>query len=458
MPEAIKADRSAEGEAVATRTILREMTDQARLFPRVYAAYREYQQMPDDPAALLDLQHRRLAAQLRRIAGTVPFYYRDNGYRAPSADPLADLATLPLVARETVRGRLVDLCVDDIDPALCRFGRTSGTSGVPLKVIFDEAHFVHLFALAQVRNERYGLRFHQRVLVPFQNWLKGWFEYTAAAQGLARVAEFGRDERLLRRAVEFRPDLVFGHPSDCIRLARLVEPPSPNAVRPTAVLTYGERLLPETRRTLAGAFQAPVFDVYGMREVGTIAAECVRGSYHIEAERLLVEVVDGDGNAVPDGEPGELVVTNLVTEAMPLVRYRTGDVGALATEPCDCGRPQPVLRLVEGRELPGIELPTGEVLAVALLARTIRSHPVERYQLVQEGPDRLLVLLRPAPHADLPLDAVRADLRADTGGSMHIEVRAVDDDGFVQAGHRKHVDLVRLCPATSALGFVDNDG
>lgn len=441
-----------EGQELATRIIRREMIDQGRLFPQVYAVYQAYLAAPAEPAALLDLQRRRLTEQLRRLATQVPFYYRDAGYCTPSPDPFADLAALPLVDRETVRDRLVDLCSDDIDPARCRAGTTSGTSGVPLKVIFDEPHLVQLYALAQVRNHGYGLGFHQKVLVPFQNWMTGWFEYTAPAQGLARFAEFGTDhdgfgvEEALTRVAGFDPDVVFGHPSNCLRLARLLAPAPSRPVSPLAVLTYGERLLPASRQRLTSAFDAPVYDLYGMREVGAIAAECVRGSYHIESERLWVEVVDQDGVPVPDGEQGELVVTNLVAQAMPLTRYRTGDLGALGTERCECGRPQRVLRLVEGRDLPGIELPTGEVVAAALLARAIRLHPVERFQLVQQGSDRLLALIHPAPHAELPLEAIRARLLADTRHSLTVEIRLVHEDGFIRADRRKHLDLVRLPP------------
>ncbi|HEY0640567.1 MAG TPA: AMP-binding protein [Pseudonocardiaceae bacterium] len=443
-----------EGQELATRFIRQEMVHQGRLFPLVHAAFQEYLAAAPTAASLRELQRTRLAAVLRRAATQVPFYHRDHGWAGPGDDdPFEALGALPLVDRETVRTRLVDLCSDDIDPARCRFGSTSGTSGVPLRVVFDEPHLVHLYALAQVRDRRHGLDFHQKVLVPFQNWMSGWFEYTAPAQGLARIAEFGvataavpgiSVDEALARAVGFDPDVVFGHPGNCVRLAHLVAARG-LPIRPVVVLTYGERLLPGTRSTLRAAFGAPVRDQYGMREVGTIAAECAEGSYHLECERLWVEVVDpATGAPVPDGAEGELVVTNLLAEAMPLLRYRTGDLGALGTGPCGCGRPQRVLRLVEGRELPGVPLPGGEVVPTALLVRVLRRHPVERFQLVHEAPDRLLVLVRPAPHAELDLDDIHDRLAAETRGLLAIAVRPVDDDGFRQGDRRKHADLIGL--------------
>ena len=73
------------------------------------------------------------------------------------------------------------------------------------------------------------------------------------------------------------------------------------------------------------------------------------GSLHITAEDIIVEIIDDNGQVLPAGESGEIVVTHLRTTEFPFIRYRTGDIGTLATEPCQCGRGLPVLANVEGR-------------------------------------------------------------------------------------------------------------
>lgn len=63
-----------------------------------------------------------------------------------------------------------------------------------------------------------------------------------------------------------------------------------------------------------------------------------RTGRHVHPELIIVEIIGEDGLPVPDGETGEIVVTTLGVEAMPLLRFRTGDVAAKITEPCPCGR------------------------------------------------------------------------------------------------------------------------
>jgi phenylacetate-CoA ligase len=81
---------------------------------------------------------------------------------------------------------------------------------------------------------------------------------------------------------------------------------------------------------------------YGLSEMcgPGVAAECAaRDGLHVQEDHFLVEVVDpGSGEPLPEGEKGELVFTTLVKEGQPLIRYRTGDIGSLTSEPCDCGR------------------------------------------------------------------------------------------------------------------------
>ncbi len=428
---------------------LAEMEYLATLFPKASQLFRSTAADIATPDRLWDRQRAQLYGLLTHARGTVPFHRRllDD---LDEHDPFAALRELPLLDKETVRTRLVDLCRDDLDPSTTHAARTSGTSGIPVKILYDEDHLVRLHASRMRYNAERGLDAHYKMLMPFQNWFDGWLEYTNAAIGLARVAEFGiptrdadRERAFVGKAVTFAPDMIFGHPSSCLDLAGVLAGSRSARMTPRVVVTYGERLLPGARTMLSDTFQAPIVDTYGMREVGTIAAECPTGTYHITGERLWVEVVDADGNPVPDGDSGELVITNLTNRAMPLLRYRTGDIGALGTTRCPCGSPHKALRLLEGRDLPGIELADGRSVAVGVFTRVIRRHAVERLQIVQYGADTVEIRVSTSG-GTVDLRTMAADIAAVTGPGMAVSARSVAPRDFIGSRLRKHVDAVRV--------------
>src|SRR5690606_14972011 len=115
------------------------------------------------------------------------------------------------------------------------------------------------------------------------------------------------------------------------------------------VFVTSEMLYPHERNIISQSFQCPVANGYGARDAGFIAHECPAGSMHISAEDIIVELLDDNGQPVAAGQSGEIVVTHLATPGFPFIRYRTGDMAQLASQPCSCGRGLPVLANVQGR-------------------------------------------------------------------------------------------------------------
>jgi len=92
-------------------------------------------------------------------------------------------------------------------------------------------------------------------------------------------------------------------------------------------------------RLLEQRWQAWVYSTYGNTELASSLCECEAGrGGHLHPRTLHIEAVDADGRAVPDGQAGELTATTFGVQAMPLIRYRTGDFAAIYREPCACGR------------------------------------------------------------------------------------------------------------------------
>jgi len=174
-------------------------------------------------------------------------------------------------------------------------------------------------------------------------------------------------------------------------------------------------------------FGCPVANGYGGRDAGFIAHECPHGRLHITAEDIIVEVLGPDGELLPDGEMGEIVVTHLRSGDFPFIRYRTGDVGALDTEPCTCGRHLPVLKEIHGRTTDFLIMPDGTLIHSAALAYVMRDIPeIRSFKVIQETLDWTRVLIvYDGDFTERDRERIVAGFHARMGDSVRIEVEQV---------------------------------
>lgn len=155
-------------------------------------------------------------------------------------------------------------------------------------------------------------------------------------------------EQYVQNIRHFKPDYIQGYASVVAAIARYME--TNNTTYPLkAVMTSSEKLTASDRQVIEKVFQCKVFDRYGLGEEVVSAIECeYQEGYHVEIDRCYAEVIGGHGQAV-EGEVGNIVATNLVNYAFPLIRYDTGDLGAIKYEECNCGRKLPVIFELVGR-------------------------------------------------------------------------------------------------------------
>lgn len=161
----------------------------------------------------------------------------------------------------------------------------------------------------------------------------------------------------------------------------------------------------EMRGQIEASLHIDALNIYGLSEIigPGVSSECIeaRNGAHIQEDHFLAEIVDPEtGVPVPIGHPGEFVLTTLTKEAIPLLRYRTGDITALNLEPCICGRTQARHARIQGRRddmliIRGVNLYPMEVERVLLSVGSVSPH----YQLVLDRPsvmDELTVVCEPA--------------------------------------------------------------
>ena len=180
-------------------------------------------------------------------------------------------------------------------------------------------------------------------------------------------------------------------------------------------------------------------NVYGLSEIvgPGVSAECAEGraGSHVQEDHFLPEVIDPEtGEPLPPGHEGELVITTLTKEALPLIRYRTGDISSLDPAPCVCGRTTVRMGPVRGRYddmliVRGVNLYPSEVERILLGTGDVAPH----YQIVLERPgalDELTVLCEPAGDGvdrDLLRARLQRTLLEQTG--LTIAVQVLERDG-----------------------------
>jgi phenylacetate-CoA ligase len=188
-----------------------------------------------------------------------------------------------------------------------------------------------------------ALTLRPRTASPLGEWIRNNHLVTATDLSPGRLAAAVRF--LERRDTTY----VWGYVSALVQLAKQARIMAPRS-RPLVPFAkvFGEMLYPFQRQIIEAGLGARVIETYGCNETGTVAYECPVGSIHVFADHVQVEILK-DGEPVPAGDMGDVVLTCTTNRTMPLIRYQVGDRARLLPDPCSCGRPHPVLSDIQGR-------------------------------------------------------------------------------------------------------------
>ena len=189
------------------------------------------------------------------------------------------------------------------------------------------------------------------------------------------------------------PSLMLGHAHSLYLFARFVQSNGGAGFRPNGILSTAMVLSDSERSVIEEVFNCPVTNRYGCEEVSLIACECeVHNGLHTNCDGVYVEIIRSDGTSAEPGEPGAVVVTDLVNRAMPMIRYQIGDMAVLSDRTCSCGRGLPLLEKIEGRVADYVVTPQGELVSgISLTENFAMLVPgIQQIQIVQEAVDRIL--------------------------------------------------------------------
>ena len=328
--------------------------------------------LPLTREALTAYQLARLNETLELVQAKSAFYRERFGERRAALGSLDDLTDLPFTTADDVRNAPLDLvCVrqDDVERIVTL--PTSGTTGAPKRIYFtaDDQELTRDFF-------HHGMSTFvgpgDRVLILLPGSLPGSVG-DLLKEGLARMDVTGIPHgpvsdaaQTLRVMAEERVTALVGIPVQVLGLAKFtLDDPGRAPSTLHSVLLSTDHLSLAVTRTIERAWGCNVYDHYGTTEMGLgggVDCKALAG-YHLREADMLFEIVDPlTGRPVPDGENGEVVFTTLTRRAMPLIRYRTGDVARFIPEPCPCGTVLKRMAHIEHRLIDALTLPEGTVV------------------------------------------------------------------------------------------------
>ncbi len=406
--------------------------------------------------ALEELQRTRLAHLVRHAYRHSAFYRQRMdaaGIRPERVQSMADLAELPPLTKDDIRAHLhAGLLADNVQVRDLYPIRTSGSTGNPLLMYVDRPQLEMRWAATLRSQEWTGYRFgdrcarlwHQTIGMSrrqvAQERLDAWlcrrhFEpaWQMRADNLAAVVE---------RLRGHRPVLIDGYAESLDLLARFLAEQPGKFPGLTGLMSSAQTMPGASRARIEAAFGAPVFDKYGAREFSGIAYECAEHQgYHVVAENVIVEIVR-DGRPARPGEMGEVWVTDLNNLAMPLLRYRLGDLArAMDDRPCACGRGLPRIGEVLGRTQSIVVGTEGQLVPGSYFAHLLKEYDyaIERFQVVQERVGELeLRIVRGGRFSPAVVEQILAQFHERLGASLRIAVRFVDELPLGQTGKFQH--------------------
>ncbi len=351
---------------------------------------------------------------------------------------IGDLVKIPPTEKEHLQLRNGDfLCVPK--NKIIEYTATSGTVGSPVTIALTENDLQRLayneycsFVCANGTSED----IYQLMLTLDRQFMAGMAYYSGIRKLGAGIVRVGPGVPSLQWETidRLKPTAIVAVPSFIIKLIQYAEENGIDINRTSVkkAVCIGENIRSENlepnilAQKITGKWNIQLFSTYASTEMQTAFTECEAGKGgHLNPELLIVELLDDNGQPVPDGQPGEVTITTLGVEGMPLLRYKTGDVCKAYTGPCSCGRHTLRLSPVIGRKKQMIKYKGTTLFAPALFEiihriEAIKEYIVEVYSN-EIGTDEVLLYITPADSLEETQNKIKAYLQARLRVTPHIK-------------------------------------
>ncbi|MBS7630259.1 phenylacetate--CoA ligase family protein [Candidatus Bathyarchaeota archaeon] len=404
---------------------------------------------------LKEIQLRRLKEIISHAYLNVPFYhekFEKAKIKPEDIKTLDDLEKIPLTTKAEIQSTPLNYLVSRyVNLNNCDRSLTSGTTGMPLTIIIDRDYMdfqVALFARTYFEDGVKLWHKMMRIVDPLYLPKKGDWYQKIGLMKTKYVSLFEPIEKQFSIAKKYKPDILRGFSSQIALLAYHARE-NGEVLKPKIIFTSAEYLDKASRNLIESTFLSQLFDLYISTEFGLMAWECkAHSGYHTNIESVMIEFVK-DGEPVTDGESGEIICTNLVNRAMPLIRYDLGDVGIPTEEECTCGSTLPLIRLVEGRTGDFLVTPDNRIISPTIFF----PYPfndvegIKQFRIIQEKKDKLIIQLvadEDFKRNELALEKARKEIWKVFGENMNVEFQFLDK--IKRDNERKYRKIVSKIP------------
>ncbi|WP_432737416.1 phenylacetate--CoA ligase family protein [Maridesulfovibrio sp. FT414] len=341
-----------------------------------------------------DLQFKKIKQLIEVAYNYTPFY--NEKYRIHKITPedircLEDLSYLPTITKDELAERPTDFVDRRCKRSKLIISRSSGTNGKFVTLYITPEAFIeqHIQVLRMLKEMDPFYNFLSKELLlytseyPFSNIL--------GAYRVFYINNLAPIDKITSTITKVRPSVLAAYPSilhDII--ANAPYDMSKSGIR--TIITNSEQSTQLERNKFARTFNSHVYDEFSSEELSAIAYQCKNHKYHLVQDSSYIEILNINSDTpTPIEETGEIVGTNLLNFAMPLIRYRQGDLGALSTTKCSCGKTSPVLNKICGRindsfvRKDGTIIPSGRLLDWIYRLVITYDLPINNIRLIQKS-------------------------------------------------------------------------
>jgi phenylacetate-CoA ligase len=349
-------------------------------------------------------------------------FYRKLFHRFKNVPALEEL---PTVDKSILSKRNLDfLCVPR--ERIVEIVTTSGTTGKPLLWMLTEADARRLSLNEKISFECAGLTNRDTVLVAvaLDRCFVAGLAYTTGLRelGCAVVRVGASSAALVLETIErLKPTAIVAVPSFLRHVAEKAREAKFDLKKSSVekAICIGEPIrngafeLNASGRAIENAWGAKVFSTYGVTELANSLCECEAGAGgHLHENQLHIEILDDDGKILSDGEIGEITATTFGVEAMPLIRYRTGDCAALFSQKCKCGRTTPRIGPIVGRKNQKLKFKGTSLFPSTLASALEEMENVKAFVIVARKESELSDSIEVLVHGSAKIETLRDALQA----------------------------------------------
>ncbi len=362
-----------------------------------------------NPEKISKTQNQKLRMLIKYAYRNIKYYrelFDRAGLKPGDIKTKKDLTKIPILTKDQLRQRFWDFLPHNLP--VSRVSRTSGSTGIPLCILTD--NHSKIFNSAAVIRYRKALSIPiigSTILTPLKTENEPFKKpHWTFLQGIHKTYYFNpyidsskNTEYTSRLLKKLKSPALIGITPAIKTLAYKIKDGRLPKFKPKAVLTTGQFLNTKLRNFLENTFHKKINDIYACNEAGDIAWQCQKGTYHINAENCIVEILK-ENKTAKQNQLGEVTITNLNRLSMPIIRYKNADLAILSNKTCPCGCKLPAIEKIAGRTGQDIILRNGKTIPWNQL-KSLMNHPlIRQFQLIQNRDSSLTIKYIPETKTD----------------------------------------------------------